>query len=253
MRTPIQLQPTQTLREILAQSPGVYRLFEICDIDYYCGGEQAVADACRKSGYSLGELQTNLNHFLESGADDFRDLQWHTSSLRELTGYIVSNHHAYLRRKLPELLELAQKVAAIHAEDHPETADVVKTLAALKEALEPHMAKEEEKLFPLLCSVEDAAGGKGPGPAGSPLEKTLPLAFAAHHHNNGFLGDIRRLTNDFNPPEDACYSFQRLWKGLRELEKDMHRHLHLENNILFPRAQDYEKRRLAAWTRQQGA
>ncbi len=247
MGKPIQFQPTQTLGEILALEPRARRVFEDWDIDYYCGGGRTLAEACGQSRGSLEELQDAFSHLLENAADYNEELEWCTTPFPQLTGYIVRKHHAYLRKKLPELLELAQKVSGIHAEDHPETAEVHKALAALQEALVPHLAKEEEKLFPSLCALEDAVVGKpGAPPPTHALGKFLPLVFKAHDHNNGLLAQIRKLTRHFHPPEDACYSFQRLWKGLRELEKDMHCHLHLENNVLLARAQDYEKRMTAA-------
>lgn len=243
MREPIRLQPHQTLREILAIEPRTSRIFEVWNVDYYCGGNQTLAETCARSGFALEELQTSVNRLRDNSVDFNEELEWYTATLTELTDHIIRNHHAYLRSKLPELLDLAKKVAEVHMEDHPETSELLRVLAALKDVLEPHLAKEEEKLFPMLCGLEKLAKRQCDGqPDVPPLSKTLPLVLAAHNHNGGLLNQIRKITNDFRPPEDACYSFQRLLKGLQNLEKDMHRHLHLENNILFPRAEEYEER-----------
>ncbi|HJT24505.1 MAG TPA: hemerythrin domain-containing protein, partial [bacterium] len=177
---------------------------------------------------------------VQAAAGPGAKLDWSRKSLTELADYILEKHHSYTRDQLGRLRALAAKVVQVHGLRHPELENIGRLVGEMAEEMEGHMAKEEEQVFPYLKAVEKAGGKKAgiPDPfQGGPLDNH-PLKVLMWEH--GMTGEefieLHRLTNDFTPPKDACGSYQALYRGLKELEEDLHQHVHLENNILFSKA-----------------
>ena len=236
------LDSTQTVREIVQQCPAAVPVFEALGIDYCCGGEKSLEDACKKQNVPLSQALKDHSDALvvRPGKDDKR---WTTSSLGELAAHVVEQHHAYAKRELPRLVALATKVHTRHGHAHPELNQLRELVDALRSEMSPHMLKEEQVLFPRLSAMEQAAL------TGSSLEPAFfgalinPIRHMMRDHDDTgeLFKSIRRVTHDYKLPDDACVSYQSFYQGLIDLEKDTHRHIHLENNILFPRALEFEK------------
>ena len=170
------------------------------------------------------------------------DRHWMASSLTDLCAYIVEQHHTYTKRELPRLAALAAKVHLRHGHMYPELHQICECIEALNAEIGDHMLKEEEVLFPRLKALEDAAqSGIAPRPAffGSMLNPVHHM-MSDHSETVELLHSIRALTRDYRLPESACLSYQELYQGLSDLERDLHQHIHLEDNVLFPRALEIE-------------
>jgi regulator of cell morphogenesis and NO signaling len=219
--------------ELVATCSGRARVFEQLGIDYCCGGKTPLAKACAEQGLDLSKVLRELN-----GADaptgEEPPVDWTQATLADLIDDIVTMHHTYLRRALPRLANLAAKVAIAHWERRPELLRVHELLEGLRDDLLVHMSKEEMILFPLIQRLEagEPVWGIFAGDLGGPIE------VIEHEHTRcaAMLHEMRRITRNYGPPPDACPSYHALLAGLAELEADLHRHVHKENNILFPRA-----------------
>jgi regulator of cell morphogenesis and NO signaling len=236
------LDSTQTVREIVRQYPAAVPVFEALGIDYCCGGGKSLEDACERQKVPLSKALKDLGDALvvRPGNDE---QHWMTSSLSELSAHIVAQHHARAKRELPRLVALAQKVHLRHGHVHPELHQLCELVEALRSEMSPHMLKEEQVLFPRLSAMEQAArNGTALEPAFfGALINPIRHMMSDHDDTGELLRSIRRLTHDYKLPDDACMSYQALYQGLGDLEKDTHLHIHLENNILFPRALEFEK------------
>lgn len=236
------IDTSQTVREIVQQCPAAVPVFEALGIDYCCGGNRSLEDACDRKKIPLDQVFSNLMDALVARpAKD--DSQWMISSLSRLADHIVEQHHTYARRELTRLTALAEKVFLRHGDKHPELGRIRDLVNAIASEMSTHMIKEEQILFPRLKSIEDAASsGQTPAPAffGS-LINPIRHMMEDHDDTGELLQNIRSLTNDYPPPMGACMSYQALYRGLSDLERDLHQHIHLENNILFPRALEFEK------------
>jgi regulator of cell morphogenesis and NO signaling len=236
------LDSTQTVGQIAREHPAAVAVFEAFGIDYCCGGNKPLETACAKQNVSLNLVLANLSSALVARpAPDER--QWMTSSLSELANHIVEQHHAYAKRELPRLAALAAKVEARHGHMHPQTHQIRELVDAMSAEMTTHMFKEEQVLFWRLKIIEDAAqAGKIPPPAFfGALINPIRHMMSDHDDTGLVLKSLRNLTHDYEPPEGACMSFQSLYRGLEALEKDLRQHIHLENNILFPRALAFEQ------------
>lgn len=236
------LEATQTVREVVQQHPAAVPVLEELGIDYCCGGGKTLEDACSAKNVPLNELLSQLENALATRPTS-EDRRWMTSSLTELAEYIVEQHHAYAKKELPRLLALASKVHLRHGHAHPELNRVRELVEALSNEVGSHLLKEEQILFPRLKTIEDAAdAGIKPPPAffGS-LFNPIRHMLGDHDDAGELLRSLRSQTHDYTLPDDACMSYKALYQGLSDLERDLHQHIHLENNILFPRALEFEK------------
>ncbi len=225
------LDLTSPVSEWILDTPARARVFERYGIDYCCGGKKPLGQACARRGLDPSALMQELRQTGRSStAADERD--WTHATLTELADHIEQTHHAWLKRELPRLVALADKVNRVHGRNHSWLAELQTTVDAIAAEMQSHLFKEEHVLFPLIRRLEQ---GAGPGPM--PVNGPISVMEHEHDHVAALLDKNRRLTNDFTPPADACNSFRTLLDGLRELETDTHRHIHKENNILFPRAQ----------------
>jgi regulator of cell morphogenesis and NO signaling len=218
-----------SVREIVLAFPQAAGVFESLGIDYCCGGKHTLDEACRQAGVAVATIRTELQQ--AASPAEVGDGQWATAELTKLAEHIVQKHHSFVRRESSRLLKLLQKVQAVHGPSHPELHQIGKRFDELASELAQHMLKEERVLFPLITELE--SGGQT---ASCGVQFPIRRMIAEHDGAGESLAAIRSLSLGFKPPADACLSFRGLYQGLEEFERDLHRHIHLENNILFPRA-----------------
>jgi regulator of cell morphogenesis and NO signaling len=233
--------PSQTVREIAIQNPATVRVFESLGIDYCCGGKRPLEEACLRANLSLERVLSLLSS-AKNSASEPPDRSWAASSIDELTTHIVGTHHQFIRSEAPRLIALARKVAEKHGPNHPELTSIEEIFSAMADELYAHLMKEERILFPVIRQIETAVITGGPAPAACFDSVQSPIARMLADHDDAaeLTTQIRKLSNDYQPPADACPSYRGLYHGLEEFERDLHRHVHLENNILFPRAIELE-------------
>ena len=235
-----QLDVNTTVGDWVAQHPRTSRVFERLRIDYCCGGGTPVEQACWDRRLDPQEVLAGLQQAIESaGADP--DQNWAAAPLAELCDHIEGTHHAYLRSELPRLTEMVPKVIGAHGASHPELPELGQVFAELRAELEPHMLKEEHVLFPAIRRIEQTAGGVS-FPFGT-VANPIRAMEDEHGHAGNALARIRELTRSFAVPDDACNTYRAMLDALRDLETDLHQHIHKENNILFPRAIELERLR----------
>ncbi|MCC7173663.1 MAG: iron-sulfur cluster repair di-iron protein [Bryobacterales bacterium] len=227
----------QTVGQIAASSLAAVKVFERLGIDYCCGGNRPLAEVCQEKGLDPSALQGELESAMSAASADAED--WSAAPLRELIAHILKTHHEYLKRELGPLGARLDKVYRVYNEKYgPTLTGLPEVYDGLRAELEMHMHKEEMILFPSIGSYEAAAQ------SGSPLPRTpfgsianpIRMMEAEHDSAGTALTEIRKITADFAIPDYACVTFRSLMAGLQELERDLHLHIHLENNILFPRA-----------------
>ena len=224
--------PDTTVGDLVAARPSRSRVLDRYGIDYCCGGQRTLEEAARESGVAVEELTTALADADAGTSDDEPDLR--TLSLAALIRDITGRHHAFLREELPRLTELTAMVHRAHGENHPELAEVETLFADLRAELENHLEKEEQVLFPMIESME-ASRNVEPSHCGS-VRNPIGVMEDEHDGAAAALSRLRALTGDFTPPADGCNAYRALMAGLVELEHDLHRHIHKENSVLFPRA-----------------
>ena len=227
----------RSVGELVAEQPGRSRVFEQFKIDYCCGGKWRLADACAAGGVSQDAVIEALTEADRANASEAA-CDWSKATMSELIDHILSEHHAYLRRELPRLSEMAEKVARAHGHRFAWVLDGRRILAELRAELESHMMKEEQMLFPMIRQLE--ASGASPAFHCGSIQNPITVMEHEHDSAGSALSQLRRLSGDFTPPQDACNTFRAWIHGLSELEADLHEHIHEENNILFPRAQERE-------------
>jgi regulator of cell morphogenesis and NO signaling len=231
---------TQTVREIALEQPTSIRVFEKLGIDYCCGGRKPLTEACEARSLEVDAVIAAL----EAAAVEMDKSQPDISgkSLTGLCAHIVATHHEYVRRELPRLAAFAQKVVNKHGENHPELIIIRATLARLAEELTQHLAKEEIVLFPYIAKLERAIAEGGPLPQGCFGTVTSPIAMMTQEHEDAgmLLQVLRDKSKQYTAPEGSCPTYHGFFDGLREFEQDLHQHIHLENNVLFPRAVEME-------------
>lgn len=233
-----------TVREIAIQVPESTRLFEKLKIDYCCGGNRPLTEACGSAGVDIDNVIEMLGEVRQSkseanGAVNFSDL-----SLSALSSHIVSTHHVFTRDEMNRLGELALKVIGAHGANHSELLQIGELFQRLSDELRPHMLKEEQVLFPYIVAMEQAAARNQPGPFApfGTVKNPVRMMMMEHDKAGEIMRELRALTANYQAPPDGCISYQTLYQALEDFEKDLHQHIHLENNILFPKAVELEAR-----------
>ncbi len=226
-----------TVAEIAANSLEAVRVFERLGIDYCCGGKRPLADVCSEKGYDTAAVQSEIEAAI-AGSDDTAE-DWNTAPLHSVVAHIVSRHHEYLRRELSPLAARVNKVYSVYNQRYgPTLTGLPEVFSALQAELEMHIRKEEMILFPAIVSAEravNAGAGVPPSPFGT-VANPIRMMEAEHDSAGDALARIREITNEHAIPDYACVTYKAMISGLKELEQDLHIHIHLENNILFPRA-----------------
>ena len=242
------LTTEKTVRELALEKPGATRVFEKLGIDYCCGGNKSLQEACRTANLSLDEVLRSLDSAQDSANQFTRapraNGDWQTSPLADLAAHITTTHHKYTREEIARLTPLFAKVCSVHGKNHPELLRMQQTFHGLAQELTMHMMKEEMVLFPYMVRMEESVLQNEPvlpAPFGSVQN---PVTAMEHEHDSAgnALRSLREASNGYAPPPDACISFQTLYQALADFEADLHQHIHLENNILFPRAVALERK-----------
>ena len=213
-------------------------MLERLGIDYCCGGDQSLELACRKAGRETGAVIAALLEAERPSAPEPEGIDWRNETLEALTEHIERTHHSFMKRELPRAGELMAKVRLAHGERHPELAEMAAVLDGLAGEIGAHLLKEERVLFPMIRQME-ATRLVGRLHCGS---VTNPIAVMEHEHESAgiALRRLRELSRGYQPPEDACASYRALLDSLAGIERDLHVHIHKENNILHPRAEQLE-------------
>jgi regulator of cell morphogenesis and NO signaling len=235
------LTATRNVRDYAIETPQTIPVFEKLGIDFCCGGNRPLDEACAAAGL---DLETVLKSIAEATAQPVApsDKQLRAGSLAELIAHINKTHHVFVRREVPEIEHLAEKVSSKHGANHLELAHIRSVFHGLGQELMMHMMKEENILFPFIERMEESVLAHEPilpPPFGTVAN---PVRMMEHEHDSAgeALKAMREASRDYTPPDDACTSFRALYSALVAFEKDLHQHIHLENNVLFPRALEME-------------
>jgi regulator of cell morphogenesis and NO signaling len=230
-----------TIRDIVAGDFRTAAVFERYRIDFCCKGDRPLARACEEAGVPVDALLKDLAAVFATDRPDapsFAD--WTCSAL---VSHIVNTHHAYVRQAIPTLLAHTTKVAEVHGGRHPELNDIARLFAGVATEMDTHMFKEERILFPHIVAAEQAihAGRPAGAPPFGTVANPIHMMEMEHESAGDAMARIRELSNAYQPPEDACTTYQACLRELEAFENDLHGHVHLENNILFPKAIQMEK------------
>jgi len=228
---------TKTVGEIATEIPNATREFEKLGIDYCCGGSRTLGEACAEAKISVDEALARLQKITEATAPD-GDQDWQNQALADLIAHITSTHHVFVRQECPRIEALTAKVVGVHGKSHPELLQVQESFSALAEELSVHLMKEEQVLFPYVVRLEESFVAGEPAPPAMFGTVVNPVRMMMQEHDNAgdALRKLRAITRDYSVPEDVCISYRTLYEALKGFEADLHQHIHLENNILFPRA-----------------
>jgi regulator of cell morphogenesis and NO signaling len=237
-----------TLAELAIAIPRSIAVFERLHIDYCCNGKRPIGQACSDASITVDELMMLID--AEPAAAEVRS--WDGSTLTEMIAFINGTHHAYTRQACETLQWMSRKVATRHGDNEPHLVILAKLLGELIDDLLPHMMKEEQILFPYLEQLEEAIANDSerPQPFFGSARNPIRMMLSEHETVGEKLIEIRSATSNFALPEWACTTFTAYFNLLAELERDLHNHIHLENNILFPRGIELEESKtpaLAVW------
>jgi len=225
----------KTVRELAVELPNAARIFERLGVDYCCGGDVPFTKACERAGLDPEQVLASIS---EEPRDPAPAPDWTKLPLTALAKYIVETHHTFTRSELARLEPLFSKVCMAHGEHHPELVRMQSVFCALNGELQSHMMKEENILFPYLAAMERAAHSGRPCPQAMFCTVQNPVRMMTLEHDSAgdALRELREASGNYTVPTDACVTFSELYRSLQDFEADLHTHIHLENNILFPRA-----------------
>jgi regulator of cell morphogenesis and NO signaling len=236
------LTMTKTVRDYAIETPQTIPVFEKFGIDYCCGGNRPLDEACAAVKANLDQVLKSLEAAIALPVrPSERELR--SGSLAELISHIVKTHHVFVRTQVPEIESLIEKVYTKHGPNHAELGKIRTVFHGLGEELMAHLMKEENILFPYIERMEESVVAHDPilpPPFGTVAN---PVRMMEHEHDNAgiALKILREASQNFTPPADACTSFRALYTALENFEKDLHQHIHLENNVLFPSSLAMEK------------
>lgn len=226
-----QLSIHSSVGQFVVDQPDRARLFEQIGIDYCCGGKRPLADVCRDKGLDAVDVCRKLLDSIPDATVEYRD--WNEAPLSELCDHLESFHRVLLHEDLPRLRELTAKLANAHGERLPKVRAIATVFMELQAELSSHMAKEEMVLFPMIRELE-ASGRAEKSHCGS-ISNAIQALEMEHDSAGRGLQELRRLSNGFKPADDACNTHRVMLHALLKLERDLHQHIHEENNILFER------------------
>lgn len=233
---------TKTVREIALEMPVTTRVFEEFKIDYCCGGRKPFVEACQNVGANPDIVLQKIEDVIES--IESKEFEWlKDTTLCDLIGYILETHHTFTRDEIFNLTPLMAKVASRHGENHPELLELEQLFNELCNDLGPHLLKEEQVLFPYVEKLERSLLNSASVPFScfGTVQNPVRMMMMEHDTAGDLLKKMREITNDYTLPEGACPSYTALFNRLEAFEKDLHQHIHLENNLLFPKAIELEE------------
>lgn len=240
------INKNSTVAELVREDYRYADVFKSFGVDFCCGGKKPVDAVCAEKGIDSSELWQALEKV--QAEDNGKAPEYEQWSLDFLCDYIVNTHHKYVAQTIPLLSQYLDKLVQVHGQNHPELAQIASHFQAVGNEMFMHMNKEENILFPFIKELA-AADQNGqtltPPPFGS-IKNPIAMMEQEHESAGGGMQAIRQLSSDFTPPADACNTYRVAFAKLREFEDDLHLHVHLENNILFPKAVELENELLAA-------
>lgn len=228
------------VKEIAAANPRATRILEQAGVDYCCGGNKSLHDACAHVGVSEEEIMERLR---ENNADvEPADKNWASAPLGDLTQHIREKHHRYVREAVQRVPALLTRVKTRHGNNHPEIAEIEDLFLKIGRDMTMHMQTEEQILFPYIEALGRAANGEAAlePPFFQTVRNPVQAMMEEHDAAAALVNQIHAASSAYTPPANACASYQTLYRDLQEFEADLHEHVHLENNILFPRAIEME-------------
>lgn len=226
----------KSVGEYVAEDYRIAEVFEKHGIDFCCGGQIPLVDACREKGIDSAEIKRKINNVLRTAVAPGKDYaNWDLSFLID---YIVNTHHAYLNKNNNQIKHYVQKIAEVHGANHPELIEIAAIFGKIVSDLSGHLQEEEEVLFPLIKGAEAAvkSGGKPDVTNCEGIKDSLEKLTKEHEEIGDGIHAIRHLAKDYEIPGDACNTFAVAYQKLQEFENDLHKHVHLENNVLFLKA-----------------
>lgn len=231
----------ETLGQIAAKDLRKAEVFKKYGLDFCCGGKKTVKEACAEKGLDVAKVEQELQNS-DKSSFTARPLPYNDWNLDFLADYIVNTHHSYVKKTIPDVRNYAEKVAKVHGAHHPELFEINKLAQEVCDEMSEHMIKEENVLFPYVKHLVNTKGkGYVKFDSLDDIKEPIDIAVTEHELAGNNMDKIRKLSNNYELPEDACASYSYLFKTLDEFENDLHIHVHLENNILFPKALDMEK------------
>lgn len=234
------ISAAKTVKDLVMEMPGATRILDGWGIDYCCGGNELLEDACARAGISVDQLVTAVQSNAAPASAERKD--WRFESLTNLANYILEKHHTFTRDEMERLTSLLSKVCSVHGQNHPELIQIQHVFSSLRNELTAHMYKEEQILFPYIFQLDKAVSQGRPAPF-SPfgtVQNPIRMMMFEHDNAGAMLRELRDLSERYTVPPDGCASFRLLYEGLEGFEQDLHQHIHLENNLLFPRAIELE-------------
>ncbi|HKL17348.1 MAG TPA: iron-sulfur cluster repair di-iron protein [Halalkalibaculum sp.] len=235
-----------TVGEIVTDDFRTAGVFKKYGLDFCCGGKKKLSDACERKGLDLDLLLADIDRLSQKDTNEHNYKEWSPSFLVD---YIINNHHHFVRRKLPEIKSYANKVAKVHGKSYPVLNEMLGTFLILKDEMLSHLDAEEKILFPYIKKMENAmAAGSKPlsnedtgGSNNGTAAQAITMMEQEHDDAGNLMAKLEEMSEGFSAPEDACTTFRVYFQNLEAFRDDLHKHVHLENNILFPKALDMEK------------
>jgi regulator of cell morphogenesis and NO signaling len=231
------IRPDQTAADLVIRYPHLRLALERLGLDYCCGGHRTLAEAARRAGLELDTVLSELRAVAAPSADTGESIDWAAADLTRLADHILTTHHVFTRSQIARIQALSDSVSAAHRDRHGALLDrLAEGFGRLREELEAHLMKEEQILFPAIKAIDAYCAGNGPRPVVHCGSVAHPIRQMEYEHDGAgeALAEMRRLTDGYRLPADACPTFAALYEALETLERDLHQHIHLENNILFP-------------------
>lgn len=231
----------KTIGQEVAENYRKADVFKKYGIDFCCGGKKTLSKVCRDKNLNYEEIKRELNQ--TESSTGMPSLEVQTWDIGFLADYIVNTHHRYVKSALPVLSEYSAKIARVHGVEHPELVNIANLFTEAAEELTSHMLKEENVLFPYIkqLSASVTSGNARPFPAFGTVQNPINMMEHEHETVGEIFKTIRTLSDNYTPPADACNSYRVCFSKLEEFEQDLHRHIHLENNVLFPKSIEMEE------------
>jgi regulator of cell morphogenesis and NO signaling len=225
-----------SLAQIVNNNHHAASVFEKYHLDFCCKGKRSLEQACAEHQLSISKVTKDLENIFTKDINSSIDFD--KMNLTQLADYIVQTHHAYVKNEMPQIHAYLQKVSSKHGERHPELYKIFQIFNAVKEEMEAHMKKEELILFPRIKELQKLADNENANLQLNItyLQSPITVMEREHDHAGSLLNDIRILSNGYTPPQDACTTYRLSFAALNAFELDLHQHVHLENNVLFPKA-----------------
>jgi regulator of cell morphogenesis and NO signaling len=234
-----------TIGELVTKDYRKAQIFKRYGIDFCCGGKKTLEKVCADKGIDRQKLEQELNSLADSSSQ--QGLNYDSWELDFLADFIENTHHSFVRHALPAIYEYTTKIARVHGGRHPELLQVASLFAGIAAELEQHMLKEERILFPYIRRISKIKqqGQVMELPPFGTVKNPIRLMEQEHESAGESLEKIREITGNYSLPDDACTTYRLAFQALQDFEADLHQHIHLENNLLFPKAQKLEDELMA--------